>query len=112
MVLVVQLIAVLNAGSRVSCHNFLNLCLCFNRTSAPGRSLLKSESVTLLVDTPKTEDVEAVKSRVALSAFTPELILGSRGHYIRVKALKPLRISVCRVHVIFRWRLLFTYAAF
>jgi hypothetical protein len=47
---VTQLTAVLHAGSLVSCHNFLSLCLCFINRSKSGSSLFMSESVTLLVD--------------------------------------------------------------
>jgi hypothetical protein len=34
---VTQLTAVFHAGSLVSCHNFLSLCLCSNNRSRPGR---------------------------------------------------------------------------
>jgi hypothetical protein len=47
--------------------------LCFNKRSSPGRSFI-SESVTLLVDILYAEAIEAVKSRAALSASTPDLI--------------------------------------
>jgi hypothetical protein len=50
IVFVTQLTAVLHAGALVSCHSFLSLCLCFNKWSKPGRSLLMSRRVTLLVD--------------------------------------------------------------
>jgi hypothetical protein len=52
MVLATQLLgtAVLYAGTRVTCHSCLNLFLCFSRLSRPGISLLRSESVSSLVD--------------------------------------------------------------
>jgi hypothetical protein len=68
---VIQLGAVLHAGSLVSCHNFLIFRLCFNSRSRPGRSLFISESVTFLVDNLYAEATEAVKSRAALLASTP-----------------------------------------
>jgi hypothetical protein len=74
IVFVSQLTAVLHAGSFVSCHNFVSLCLCFNKRSSLSRSLFMSESVTLLVDSLYAEAIEAVKQRAALSAFTPEWI--------------------------------------
>jgi hypothetical protein len=74
MVFVTRLTAALHPGSLVSCHNLLSLCLCFNKWSSPGRSLYMSESVTLLFDNLYPEAIEAVKSRPALSASTPELI--------------------------------------
>jgi hypothetical protein len=46
---VTQLTAVLHAGSLVSCHNFLSLCLCFNYRSKPRRLLFTPESVILLI---------------------------------------------------------------
>jgi hypothetical protein len=70
-----QLTAVLHAGSLVCCHNFRSLCLCFNNRSKPGRSLLRSKSVILLVDSLYDEEKEAVKSRAALSASTSDVIL-------------------------------------
>jgi hypothetical protein len=66
--------AVLHLGSLVSCHSFLILFLYFNSRSRPGRSLLKSVSVILLDANLYAEAMEAVKSRAALSASTPELI--------------------------------------
>jgi hypothetical protein len=57
-----------------ACHNFLSFCLCFNKKSKPGRSLFRSESVTLLVDNPYAGAIEAAKSRAALSASFPDLI--------------------------------------
>jgi hypothetical protein len=72
---VTQLTAVLHAGSLVSCHIFRSLCLYFNNRSRPGRSLFICKSVILLVDNLYAETIEAVKSRVILSASTPELIL-------------------------------------
>jgi hypothetical protein len=50
MVFVTQLTAILQAGSQVTCHSFLNLHICFNRVSRLCTSLLRSESVSLLVD--------------------------------------------------------------
>jgi hypothetical protein len=63
----------LHAGSLVSCHNFLNPYF-FNKRSKPGRSLFRSERVILLVANLYAEAIEAVKSRAALSASSPELI--------------------------------------
>jgi hypothetical protein len=74
MVLETELTAVIHAGFRVTCHSFLSLRLCFSRLSKPGRSLLKSESVMLLVESMYAEAIGAGKSRAALSAFSPELI--------------------------------------
>jgi hypothetical protein len=53
-----QLTAVFKAGSLVSCHNFLSLHLCFNSRSKPGRSLFRSKSVTLLVNSLYAEAKE------------------------------------------------------
>jgi hypothetical protein len=74
MVFVTQLSSVLHAGSRVICHCFHNLRLCFSRLSGQGRTLLKSESVIWFVDNLYAEAIEAVKSRTALSASSPDLI--------------------------------------
>jgi hypothetical protein len=71
---VTQLTSVLHAGSLVSCHNFLSLRLYFNSRFRPGISLFMSESETLLVASLYAEATGTVKSRVALSASTPELI--------------------------------------
>jgi hypothetical protein len=68
MVLATQLPTVLHAGSRVPCHSFLNFHLCFSTLSRTGRSLLRSESVILLVNNLYAEAIEAVKSRAALLA--------------------------------------------
>jgi hypothetical protein len=73
-VLATQLNAVLRTGSRVTCHSFLNLRLCFSRLSRPARSLLRSESAVLLVDSLYAEAIEAIKSLTDLSASSPELI--------------------------------------
>jgi hypothetical protein len=72
---VIQLTAVLHVGFLVFCQNFLNLSLCFNSRSGPGISLFMSEIVTLLVYSLYAEAIGAVKSRAALSASTPALIL-------------------------------------
>jgi hypothetical protein len=77
--LATQLTAFLHAGSRVTCHSVLNPCLCFRRLSRPGRSLLRSENVILLVDSLSAKAIEGVKLRVALSATSPELISILRG---------------------------------
>jgi hypothetical protein len=66
IVLVAQLNAVLHAGSQVTRHSLLNLCLYFNRLSRPVRSLFKSENVIMLVDSVYAEDTEALKSRTVL----------------------------------------------
>jgi hypothetical protein len=74
-VLATQLTAVLYSASRVTWHGFINLCLCYIRRSRPGTSLFKSESAILLVYSLYAKPIEAVKSRAALSAASPELIL-------------------------------------
>jgi hypothetical protein len=66
--------AVLHAGSRVTCHSFLNLRLYFSKFSRPGMSLLRSEGVILLVDSLYAEAIETVKLQAALSASYSELI--------------------------------------
>jgi hypothetical protein len=68
IVLVIQFNAVLHAGSRVSCHNFLSLFLCSSSRSMPGISQFRSEIVIFLVDSIYAEALEAAKSRAALSA--------------------------------------------
>jgi hypothetical protein len=68
-----QVTAILHAVSLVSCHTFLRLCLCFDNSFKPGRSLLISERVILFVDSLYAEAIEAVKSCAALSVFIPEL---------------------------------------
>jgi hypothetical protein len=50
MVMATQLTVVLRDGSQVTCHSFLNLRLCYSSLSRPDGSLLKFESVILLVD--------------------------------------------------------------
>jgi hypothetical protein len=72
--LATQFTAVLHGGSRVTCHIFLNLRLCFSRLFKPGRSLFRSKSIILLVDNLDAEATEAVKLRAALSASSPKLI--------------------------------------
>jgi hypothetical protein len=74
MAFVTQLTAVLNAGSPISCHNFLSLCFCFNSRSKPERSVFTSEIVILLVDNLYADAIETMKPRAALSASTPVLI--------------------------------------
>jgi hypothetical protein len=74
MVLATRLIAVLNAGSWLTCYSFINPRLCFDSLSKPGNSLLRSESEFLLVDSLYTEDTETGKSQAAWSASSPELI--------------------------------------
>jgi hypothetical protein len=77
MILATQLTAVLHSGSRVTYHSFVKLHLRFNKLSRPGRSLLRSKSVILLVDSLYTETMEAVKSWTTLSALStgPEWFL-------------------------------------
>jgi hypothetical protein len=75
MVLMTQFTAALHAGYRVSCHNFLSLRFSLNKRSRSGRSLFRSEIVTLLVASLYAEAIEAALSRAALSASSPELIL-------------------------------------
>jgi hypothetical protein len=67
-----------HAGSRVTCHSFLNLRLCFSRHFRPSSFLLNSENVILLVDILYSEATEAVKSRAAFSASSPQVNLNSR----------------------------------
>jgi hypothetical protein len=50
MALAKQLTAVLHAGSRVTCHSFLNLLLCFNTLFRPDGSLFRSNGVIFLAD--------------------------------------------------------------
>jgi hypothetical protein len=69
-----QFTAVLHPGFLVSCHNFLVLFLYFNSRSRPGRSLFNPDKVIFLVDSLYVEATEAVKSRAALSASTPDFI--------------------------------------
>jgi hypothetical protein len=71
MVLETQLITVSHAGSRVTCHSFLNLLSSFSRLSGSGRSLFSSESVILLVDSLYAEAIEAGKSQSYLQASSP-----------------------------------------
>jgi hypothetical protein len=71
---VTQLTDDLHVGSLVSCHNFLSLFFGFNSRSKPGRSVLTSESVTILVDSLYAETMEAVKSWAILSASISVLI--------------------------------------
>jgi hypothetical protein len=56
------------------CHSFLNLRSRFSRLCRPGRSLLRSDSVILLVDSLYAEAIEAVNSWATLSPPSPELI--------------------------------------
>jgi hypothetical protein len=74
IVLVTQFTAVLHAGSRVSCHNFLSLCLCFISQPRPDGPQLRSEIVVVLVDSLYAVGTEATKSRAALPASVQELI--------------------------------------
>jgi hypothetical protein len=78
IVFATQLTADLHAGPQVSCHNFLIPCFCCNKRSKPGRSLFRFESVTFLVDNLYGEAIEAVKSRAALLASTPQANFESR----------------------------------
>jgi hypothetical protein len=59
-VLATKVTAVLCSESWVTCHSFLKLRLCFSRLSRPGRSLLKSESIILLLDNLYAEAIGAV----------------------------------------------------
>jgi hypothetical protein len=60
MVLATQLTAVLHAGSRVSCHSFLNVRLRSSRLSRSGRLLFRTESIILLVESLYAEAVDAL----------------------------------------------------
>jgi hypothetical protein len=60
MILETQLSAVFHDGSRVICHSFLNLRLCFGKFSRPGTSLLMFKSVILLVAILYAEAIDAV----------------------------------------------------
>jgi hypothetical protein len=62
MISMVQLTAVLHAGSWAVCHNFLIVSSWFSRRSKQSRSLFTSESVTLLVKSLYTKATESVKS--------------------------------------------------
>jgi hypothetical protein len=73
LVLATPLSAVLHAGSRVTCYNFLNLHLCFSKLSIPGMSLIRSEGVNLLLDNLYAEAIEAVKSQAAQSDLSSQL---------------------------------------
>jgi hypothetical protein len=72
---VTQLTALLHVESLISCHTFLSLFFSFNSRSKPGSSELTLESATFLVDNLYAEAIEAAKSRTALSASIPVLIL-------------------------------------
>jgi hypothetical protein len=74
MILATNLTAVLHPESRVIWQSFLNFCSCFTRRSKPSRSLFRSKSVVLLVYSLCDEAIEAIKSRGALSASSPELV--------------------------------------
>jgi hypothetical protein len=65
---VTQFAAGLNAGSLVSCHNFLSFLLCVNKGSMSAISYFRCKIVVFLVDTPYAEATETAKSRVAVSA--------------------------------------------
>jgi hypothetical protein len=49
IVLVTRLTAALHAGSLVSCHNFLSLCLRYRRRSPSSSSSFSSERIILWV---------------------------------------------------------------
>jgi hypothetical protein len=49
-VLVTQFTAVLYARSRVCCHNFLSVCLCFSSRPTPDGLGFRSEILVILVD--------------------------------------------------------------
>jgi hypothetical protein len=68
MVLATQLTAVLHAGSRVTCHSFLNF-LCFSRRSIPGRSLFRFESIILLVPILYPDAIEVVSDGYGSSSL-------------------------------------------
>jgi hypothetical protein len=72
--LVTQFTAVSHAGTRVSCHNFLSLCLVSSSLSRLDGPRLRSEIVVVLVDSLYAEVIEAAKSRTALSVSIYELI--------------------------------------
>jgi hypothetical protein len=74
MVLVTHFTAVLHAGSLVSCHNFLSLCLCLSSLSRLDEPRLRSEILVVLVDSLYAEAIEGAKSRAALSASIHQLI--------------------------------------
>jgi hypothetical protein len=77
---VTQFTAVLHAGSRVSCHNFLILCLYSSSLSRLDGLRLRSVIVVVLVDSLYAEAIEAAKSRAALPASIHELISTLRGY--------------------------------
>jgi hypothetical protein len=74
MVLATQLSAVLHVKSRVNCHTFFNLWLCFGRLSRAGIQLFRSGSVIFHIDSLYAEAIESVKSQAALWGSSPDLV--------------------------------------
>jgi hypothetical protein len=72
-ILVIQLTSVSHDGSRASCHNVINLCLCHNKGCRPDISLFRSETVTSLVNSLFAEVTEAVKVALRFIGFFPRL---------------------------------------
>jgi hypothetical protein len=70
----VQFTSVFYAGSRVSCHNFLSLCLCLSSLSRLHGPRLRSKIVVVLVDSLYAEATETAESRAALLFSIHELI--------------------------------------
>jgi hypothetical protein len=71
--LATQINAVLHAGSRATCHSFLNFPLCFSRPFRPGSALFRSDSVCLLVDNLYAEATEVVKLRAEVICILGEI---------------------------------------
>jgi hypothetical protein len=68
MVSATQISTVVHVVGRVTCHIFLSIRLGFSRHSTQGRSLLRSDSVILLVDSLCAAPIETVKTRAVLLA--------------------------------------------
>jgi hypothetical protein len=70
---VTDFIAILHAGSLVSCHNFLSFPLCFSERFRSGISYFRFKIAVLLVEILYDDAMEAAKSLAALSASSGEL---------------------------------------
>jgi hypothetical protein len=69
---VTQFIAILHAGSLVSCCNFQSFLVCFSNRSRPDISYFQSKIVIFLVDSLYARAIEAAQSCAALSALLEE----------------------------------------
>jgi hypothetical protein len=72
-VLVTNFIAAFPAGSGVACQNFVSISLCINSLSKPESPRFPSDILTVLVDNPHFEAIEAASDSAALSAFICEV---------------------------------------